>query len=298
MKVGALIVTYNRLAKLKETLKATMALPFENIIVVNNASTDDTAEWLQTLTDHRLTILTISENCGGAGGFKYGSRWISLNLAIDWVLFYDDDAYPRYDFFDRLSEESLEPTVVYACNVKNKKDQRCKMNIPWKKYPHGIFGNIKYKLNDSLYVPDGELKEHVVSVSFVGMLINISVLKLNYRFIDESLFIYYDDVFFAHNLIQNKIPIIYLPNVNVIHDVDTTDVSIAPWKLYYLVRNLILSRHLFIQNPPFSVVDIMLRLAKYCIVALMHSQCKNALSSVIAGVVDGLKNCRGKRHTS
>lgn len=33
----------------------------------------------------------------------------------------------------------------------------------------------------------------------------------------------------------------------------------------------------------------MLRLAKYCIVALMHSQCKNALSSVITGVVDGLK---------
>ena len=46
MKYAALIVTYNRLEKLQLCWKATAALSFEHIVIVDNASSDGTEQWL------------------------------------------------------------------------------------------------------------------------------------------------------------------------------------------------------------------------------------------------------------
>ncbi len=40
MKYTALIVTFNRLGKLKKTVEETLKLEFTNIVIVNNGSTD------------------------------------------------------------------------------------------------------------------------------------------------------------------------------------------------------------------------------------------------------------------
>ncbi|MBN3339109.1 hypothetical protein H4W20_03762 [Klebsiella pneumoniae] len=42
MKYTALIVTFNRLGKLKKTVEETLKLEFTNIVIVNNGSTDGT----------------------------------------------------------------------------------------------------------------------------------------------------------------------------------------------------------------------------------------------------------------
>lgn len=51
MNCSALIVTYNRLEKLKLTIANTVKLNFTAIVVVNNGSTDGTQAWLATLSD-------------------------------------------------------------------------------------------------------------------------------------------------------------------------------------------------------------------------------------------------------
>ena len=65
-KIIAVVVTYNR----KELLKKCIGKLRENnpsqIIVVNNDSTDGTAQWLETQTD--LMVIQ-QENLGGSGGF-------------------------------------------------------------------------------------------------------------------------------------------------------------------------------------------------------------------------------------
>ena len=52
-KVGTVIVTYNRLTLLKEAVEALRQQTYLNqqIIIVNNGSTDSTAEWLQKQKD-------------------------------------------------------------------------------------------------------------------------------------------------------------------------------------------------------------------------------------------------------
>ena len=91
--VAAIVVTYNRLEKLKNvlaSLEAQTRLP-EHLVIVNNASTDDTAAYLAeyerdfTLKDKvRITIVTLTENAGGAGGFSAGMRK-GYELGADFV---------------------------------------------------------------------------------------------------------------------------------------------------------------------------------------------------------------------
>ena len=100
--VAAIVVTYNRLEKLKNvlaSLEAQTRLP-EHLVIVNNASTDDTAAYLAeyerdfTLKDKvRITIVTLTENAGGAGGFSAGMRK-GYELGADFVWIFDDDGYP------------------------------------------------------------------------------------------------------------------------------------------------------------------------------------------------------------
>ncbi|WP_117045272.1 glycosyltransferase, partial [Klebsiella pneumoniae] len=62
MKYTALIVTFNRLGKLKKTVEETLKLEFTNIVIVNNGSTDGTQAWLSSIVDTRVIVLTLTEN--------------------------------------------------------------------------------------------------------------------------------------------------------------------------------------------------------------------------------------------
>ncbi|MBL1562092.1 glycosyltransferase, partial [Klebsiella pneumoniae] len=57
MKYTALIVTFNRLGKLKKTVEETLKLEFTNIVIVNNGSTDGTQAWLSSIVDTRVIVL-------------------------------------------------------------------------------------------------------------------------------------------------------------------------------------------------------------------------------------------------
>ncbi len=69
MKIAALIVTYNRIEKLKKCWAAVESLPFHEIVIVDNASTDGTFDWLMNLSDPRIKVISSEVNDGGAGGF-------------------------------------------------------------------------------------------------------------------------------------------------------------------------------------------------------------------------------------
>lgn len=52
MKYTALIVTFNRLGKLKKTVEETLKLEFTNIVIVNNGSTDGAPSGFRQLLIH------------------------------------------------------------------------------------------------------------------------------------------------------------------------------------------------------------------------------------------------------
>ncbi len=77
-----------------ETLDQTEEL--DEILVVDNASTDGTGEWLRTAeAEHdRVHARLLTDNTGGAGGFHEGLRW-ALERGADLVWLMDDDGLPE-----------------------------------------------------------------------------------------------------------------------------------------------------------------------------------------------------------
>jgi GT2 family glycosyltransferase len=291
MKLCALIVTYNRLDKLKFCWAATRLLDFNNIVIVNNASTDGTSEWLSTICDSRLTILNSDTNDGGAGGFYKGSEWICSNIHCDWVVFFDDDAYPDRNLIENFHNSVKDNIDAIATKVVDNEGIRCKMNIPWSEIPNTAKEIKNYIKNPQLYEVPENTRSKIKTFSFVGVFIKKSILAKTYKNIKADLFIYYDDLFYSWFLHKKNMEMVYEPSMIFHHDISQyTYSAMSPWKIYYLTRNLILSKYIFIDNAPFSTLSILLRLAKYLFL-VQHSPEKILYLRFYAkGIFDGVRN--------
>jgi len=106
--IAIAIVTFNRSALLGDLLAsaAKMNTPAWRIIVVDNASTDDTQDVIAAaipdfpdgvLINHRLET-----NTGGAGGFSEGTK-VALENGADWVWLMDDDVEILPDALEKFA---------------------------------------------------------------------------------------------------------------------------------------------------------------------------------------------------
>lgn len=296
MNLCALIVTYNRLAKLEKTIEATLRLPFQYVVVVNNASTDGTASWLDNLTDSRVIIIHSQVNSGGAGGFRYGADYISENLRPDWVMFYDDDAYPGEDFFNIFESIPEHSADVYCSRVIDLGGNTCKMNIPWRKRPESFIDNIKYFLSPQSFTVNDTVNSDAITFSFVGCVINGKVLQNTRSRIDTNLFIYFDDVYYSYYLHNNGYKIEYIPSLLVHHDVNIAkNFDGNEWKVYYLVRNMLLNFHYPKKDRFFTSTGACIRLIKYSLITIVQKNKIKYLSFIFKGIVDGVNNISGKK---
>lgn len=113
MNNAVVIVTYNRLELLKECLACVcgQTIPFSRVIVVDNHSTDGTAEYLALRSD--VEVIRERENLGGAGGFYDGLQRASQS-PYDWVLIIDDDAMIAPDYMEKLLDYANAHTGIYG----------------------------------------------------------------------------------------------------------------------------------------------------------------------------------------
>lgn len=297
MNITALIVTYNRLDKLKQTIKATLELPFSFVVVVNNASTDQTKVWLDAIDDKRLIIIDEKLNLGGAGGFRAGSKFISENLLTDWITFYDDDAWPAKDFISNFVKNKPDTDSVYCGRVLDNNGQDCKMNIPWKKRPINFCENLGYFFDQKKFIINPLVSDEAITFSFVGVVISNKILSKYWMEIQDQLFIYYDDILFSWFLKRQDISIKYISSLVYLHDIHHYKNGLLPsWKVYYLVRNLILSRKIYGDCSFYSRAAIWVRVLKYLLLGVKQKEKVKYYRYIILGVLDGLRNISGKRH--
>lgn len=102
---AVVIVTYNREGLLRECVEnvENQTTAPDSIIIVNNASTDSTADYLEELSkkDKRYDIISLPQNIGGAGGFARGIGR-SLEKDVGCVLIIDDDAMIAADYMEQV----------------------------------------------------------------------------------------------------------------------------------------------------------------------------------------------------
>lgn len=139
MKVTAIVVTYNRLALLKECVAALLAQDYENmdILLVDNHSTDGTDEYIRELLQNhkdKIRALFLKENIGGAGGFHEGMKE-SLKSDTDWLWLMDDDTIPEKEACTELCKAVavIDDKIGYLSSNVYGMQNEC-MNTPRMKF--------------------------------------------------------------------------------------------------------------------------------------------------------------------
>ncbi len=259
-RLVAVVVTYNRLDKLKVTLARLLDSPaheLAQVVVVNNASTDGTTDWLATQADPRLDILTSDINSGGAGGFEWGMRHAMETHAPDWLVVMDDDGRPAPGGFAAFHALPADKWDAVAAAVYFPSGEICEMNRPSRNpFWHGREflrtalggGRSGFHIQPSDYDGDGL---QIDVTSFVGFFISAdAVRRIGYP--DPSLFIYGDDGIYTLGLTKSGGRIGFEPAVRFEHDLTSfqgkdagagavQNGRLTPlWKVYYYHRNLML----------------------------------------------------------
>jgi len=261
MEFVALIVTYNRLRKLKMALAAydDQTRPVDKIIVVDNGSDLETKlylkEWEQKETKSKKIIVTLNPNIGGSGGYYYGMKK-AIELGFDWLWLADDDAYPHKDVFEKL-ENKIENSSykVFCGKVYNNNtiqyDHRKTVNK----------GLLKVKEIDSKK-DDYEKEAFDVDIfSFVGCCLSFEVVK-SCGLSCKEYYIWCDDVEYSYRIRKNY-KILCIPSVEIYHDCDESNGHIS-WKSYYGNRNRLdlCKRHFSKLQFYYEVCIIKLRILK------------------------------------
>lgn len=132
-KVAAIVVTYNRQALLKQCVQHLLSQTVPcTILLVDNASTDGTADWAQALCTQntRVRYRNTGSNLGGAGGFSFGIEWAcSEDFEFLWLM--DDDTLPEPEALEKFlnADRLLDGQYGWLSGVALWKDgHECQMN--------------------------------------------------------------------------------------------------------------------------------------------------------------------------
>lgn len=296
-RITAIIVTYNRRTLLHRCLTAIASQTYKlnRVLVIDNASTDDTRDWLKSWLPVNLPqsrLIAIPSNTGGAGGFATGMQTALLDEDCDWVWMMDDDAEPAHDALSVLVDTLDDDASIYGSIATPGNGSLC--------WP--LFSTSGLEFNALSDIPS---KVEVAALPFLGILVPRTAINA-IGLPDASYFIAGDDTEFCFRARKNGIPIIAVGNSHLIHPpseyyrfgfgaFSPVCFRIAPWKRYYDVRNRILTSsklgtfHVWTKTLPATA----LRLTA----TLVHEPNRwEQFRAYYAGVFDGLRGLKGQRH--
>ncbi|PZX13490.1 GT2 family glycosyltransferase [Palleronia aestuarii] len=255
-RLVAVVVTYDRLGPLKVTLARLLeaeAAHLAAVVVIDNASGDGTADWLDGQDDPRLFVHRCETNLGGAGGFARGMRLAVEECDADVLVVMDDDARPVPGALAAFHAAPRAPDRAVAAAVRYPGGGICEMNRPGLNpfarpsvFLGALAGLFRGRARAAWHVPDADFEgtapREIDMGSFVGLFVpREAIARCGYP--DPGLFLYGDDVIYSLGLRRAGIAIDFDPALHFEHDCETyaagqgTRTQGPLWKLYYLQRN-------------------------------------------------------------
>ncbi|ABZ83343.1 glycosyl transferase, group 2 family protein, putative [Heliomicrobium modesticaldum Ice1] len=192
--VAVVICNWNKKEDLLACIDAVLASRFRgfDLCVVDNASTDGSAEAVAAAYGDQVILLRNEQNLGGAGGFNRGIRW-ALSQAYEYIHLLDNDVFVEADAIGALHVFMEEHPDVAAAGSRLYKHahpnqlQELGANIDWERFhlkPH--FKN---------HIDRGDLPD-IMECDYVpacSVMLRADVLR-KVGLMDEGCFIYWDDV--------------------------------------------------------------------------------------------------------
>lgn len=296
-KICVVVVTYNRRLLLERCLSAILAQTRkpDMVMVVDNASTDGTASWLEQWLPANMQVaklIPMQENAGGAGGFSEGLR-AAIEGGADWIWMMDDDAEPHPDALAELACVAGDSSNVYGSLAVSGSETAWLMTILG---PPVLATGV---------VAEIPAQAQVQMLPFLGFMIHRDLVN-RIGLPDAGFFIAADDVEYCVRARRSGAKVIVAGKSRIEHPKSRpyeirlpglvlTGLELPPWKRYYDTRNrlLIARQHygakLFTQTIPGSLVRMMATL-------LTEPRKIPQLKAFLAGFVDGLLGRKGRRH--
>lgn len=297
MKILAVVVTYNRIEKLKKTLLAYDAIKrgLDTLVVVNNKSTDGTpeylSEWKGCKSSFNKSVLNLDENLGGSGGFFNGCQH-ALSLGADWILVADDDAYPNPDIieqFETYSKDQSLGSVSAICSTVKHMDGTVDLGHR-KKYV------VRFGLRP-VFAPmalENYKKKYfeIDLFSYVGTFLNADSLN-KVGLCNPDYFIYYDDTEHSMRMRENG-RIVCVPSIAFSHDdgygqvKEQSNIAMS-WRDFYDIRNKI---NMFFRHD--KKVAYFWIASRYIMCFVKYPFCRKCQKLYLAAVRDGISGKLGK----
>jgi GT2 family glycosyltransferase len=252
MKIASVIVAYNNgdnIARLLDSLLA-QSRPIEEIIVIDNASSDDTAKVVKERFP-QVTLLANTSNTGVGGGYGQGMEY-AYRKGYEWVWLLDGDSVPQPTALEELGKAfgSLRDThakigIMASCPTNPSTGLKCD-------------GFLRRDLFKTLVkeIPFRDELHAVDAVISSGSLVNRKVIE-EAGPTRADFFMDYVDTEYSLRVRRKGYEIICVPNSVIYHDMGTVPPSLSrlgrivtrftkrrdtrrihpPWRYYYIMRN-------------------------------------------------------------
>ena len=285
MSVCAVVVTYNRRDLLEECLAALAAQtrPVDHLLVLDNASTDGTADLLRERYADQVDLVALPTNEGGAGGFHEGVR-LAHAAGHEWIWLMDDDTLPSPTALEELlaapARTGLDhPPAILSSKVVWTDGSMHPMNYP---------GFEREAIDDVIAGAQQQLMP-LRTATFVSLMLHRGAVD-RHGLPLKRYFLWSDDIEYTARILGEE-PGYLVPASVTLHKtkVAYTAISSSGERFYFHVRNTLYMLRGTAWKPrekPGVLFGYLVSLGQY----LHANRCSPASLKVIArGLRDGLK---------
>lgn len=237
-KVSIIIVNYNGYEDTIECLQSLRHINYSNyeIIVVDNASTDDSAERLKEIIhNHNNEILLISTINGGfSAGNNIGMKY-ALDHQSDFCLLLNNDTVVEPDFLKILIEPfgRIENCGLTIGKIKYESQRE----IIW--YAGGELNLRTARTAHWHYREQDTFIDNETEVSFATgccMCLSRNAIE-TIGLMNEDYFMYVEDVEYCIRLKNAGLLMLYTPSAIIYHKVNASSESTSSFSQFYIIRN-------------------------------------------------------------
>jgi GT2 family glycosyltransferase len=277
--ICAVIVTRDRLELLQQCLDALAAQTRapDRVLVVDNASSDGTREWL---AGRDVDVLRLEENAGGAGGFHAGLRE-AVASGAEWAWLMDDDTIPRPDALAELAGADAPGTLLRASVAVWRDGRLHPMNVPG------------FERDDVAPLVDGAARRVLPlrTATFVSLLVHREAVE-RFGLPDASYFIWADDLEYTARVTRGGGGAALVPASVVEHRTREphTAVTATGGRFYFHVRNTLY----MVRGRSWSALEKVTLLYLLAVTSAQYLAGGGAPLTVLRGLRDGLRRRRAR----
>jgi GT2 family glycosyltransferase len=277
--VTVIIPTWNAAPRLRRCLESlhNQTRPPDQIIVIDNGSSDDTCRFIQ-VDFPQITLISLSENHGPAFAVNQGI----LEAKGAYVATLDSDAYPTPTWIEcLLSALKSHPVFSFAASRLLLADDPTRVDSAGDGF-NPFLGGVMIGFGEENTPQFGELRE-VFSVTSAASFYKHEVFD-RVGLMDDSLFMYGEDIDFGFRARLQGFRCLYVPDAVAYHERSATMGRNSPRQIRLMYRN---GLTVYMKNMPWPLVrPIFWRVVREWAASLRHAPHRTA---ALLGIMQAIR---------